>query len=583
MQLNKKIAKTPDDLDSLEFKKMKVLVKKEFKRLVKLTSKEKPTQCILLGDHAYTDKPGMVLPLFGKWKGKFKAYAKDKVTKTPLGAIGLVYFDGIDEESGQEIVCISLAKGKGKKKIKEIERKFKKLVPESAYTVVFTEMEEADFNKMEKELDKMPEEEEAIEESDDGGEEDVLTDGMEELGNQISSQAKAIENNLSSDFSADKEPSLNPLAGILKLSKEFWAEVDASQEDNKEALVTKVYAAYADLEKAMYDHWVKNAKMDKAYVDFIASKIAKVFFSLFRGKDNTENGGYGSGKKLNAFAKSYSTYQEINEISTDINKLAEKYENSEDATIDINKVSGLVEDTKTLLKGGYKLKELIKTHYKNSDVCKQLFEALANWESARTEMMGQFTPHLKSYYDVFKSALTQRDTAKEIQSESISLLKSLGNIEKILPKFAEMDEFRKKIEKLDTEKHLSQELAAIKKVEAQLMEFVERMKQMTTDWVNQNLKVLVQQDEELVQFNAILETEKTNLNTKVKALEKKKTASASTDWESFWSTHDQEKADFETLLKTLDVKLKDNNQKRKDLNSAFSRTYEGFAKILEQV
>jgi hypothetical protein len=461
----------------------------------------------------------------------------------------------------------------------------KSKVPVAKWAKIFKEMKEY-FSGMKAVvvIDGEVLEEGTTEGSMGSGEEEVLIDdNIEGLGDQISSEAKSIVNNISSHFSTADQPSLKPLAKILTLSKTFWAQMDVSQDDNAEALLIKLYAVYADLEKAMYDHWIADTNMDKAYVDFIESKIVKVFYNLFRGKGNTANGDYGSGKKLNAFAKSYTTYQEINEISTDINKLAGKYENSEDLKVDINKLGGLVEDTKTLLKGGYKLKELIKLHYKNSDICKQLFEALGNWESARAEMMEQFTPHLKSYYNVFKSTLTQKDTANEIKKESISLLKSMANIEKILPKFAEMDEFRKKIEKLDTEKHLSQELEAIKKVEAQLIKFVEEMKQMTTDWVNQDLKLLVQCDDELVQLNALLETEKTNLNTRANTLQKKKAASGSTDWETFWSTNDQEKADLETLLKTLDAKLKDSSQKRKELNSAFSSTYERFAKIMEQV
>lgn len=461
----------------------------------------------------------------------------------------------------------------------------KSKVPVAKWPKIFKEMKEY-FSGMKAVVvidGEVLDEDGTTDDSSSSDEGEVLMNDIGVLVDQISSKAKSIVNNVSSHFSTANQPSLNPLAEILNLSKTFWAQTDVSEDDNKEALLVKVYAVYADLEKAMYDHWVADTNMDEAYVDFVGSKIVKVFYNLFRGKGNTANGDYGSGKKLNAFAKSYTTYQEINGISTDINQLAGKYENSEDVKVDINKLGGLVEDTKTLLKGGYKLKELIKKHYKNPDICKQLFEALGNWESARAEMMEQFTPYLKSYYNVFKSTLTKKDTANEIKKESISLLKSMTNIEKILPKFAEMDEFRKKIEKLDTEKHLSKELEAIKKVEAQLIKFVEEMREMTTDWVNQDLKLLVQYDDELVQLNTLLETEKTNLNTRVNTLEKKKTASGSTDWDAFWSTHDQEKADLETLLKTLDVKLKDSSQKRKELNSAFSSTYERFAQIMEQV
>src|SRR5690606_5854436 len=107
MKINPKIAKAPEDLQQLEFKKMKALVKKELKRLEKYTSPEAPTQCILIGNFPYKDKPGMALPLFGTWKGRFRDYAKKEVMiKEPLGAVGAVYYDGMNE-SGQKVVRIN--------------------------------------------------------------------------------------------------------------------------------------------------------------------------------------------------------------------------------------------------------------------------------------------------------------------------------------------------------------------------------------------------------------------------------------------------------------------------------------------
>lgn len=159
MKINPKIAKTPEDLQTLEFKKMKTLIKKELKRLEKYTSAEKPTQFILLGAHNYTDKAEMALPLFGKWKAKFKQYAKKEVIKDPMGAIGAAYSDGLDD-SGKKIVRIQLVKGKGKNKLGKIERNLKKLIPQAGYKVIFGEMTEEELLKLEKTLADTPEIEE---------------------------------------------------------------------------------------------------------------------------------------------------------------------------------------------------------------------------------------------------------------------------------------------------------------------------------------------------------------------------------------------------------------------------------------
>lgn len=165
MKINPKIAKTPDDLKNLEFKKMKALVKKELKRLEKYTTAEAPTQCIILGEFDYKDKPGMALPLFGSWKGKFKEYAKKEVAvKEPLGAIGSVYYDGMDE-SGQKVVRINLAKGKGKAKVGKIQRTLKKLIPQATYNVVFGEIDEQAMESLDAKLDAAPELDENFEDA----------------------------------------------------------------------------------------------------------------------------------------------------------------------------------------------------------------------------------------------------------------------------------------------------------------------------------------------------------------------------------------------------------------------------------
>lgn len=197
MKLNPKIAKNPEDLKNLEFKKMKAIMKKELKRLQKYTSREKPTQCIILGAHAYTDKPDMALPLFGKWKGKFKQFAKKEVIKDPMGAIGSVYFDGIDDQSGQKVLRIQLAKGKGKKKIKKIERTLKKIIPQSTYNVFFSEMTEEELDGLENKLDQEKETEEVFENPDyrDKGEVNVEEEGLE-LKKLLTSNLKEIATTL---------------------------------------------------------------------------------------------------------------------------------------------------------------------------------------------------------------------------------------------------------------------------------------------------------------------------------------------------------------------------------------------------
>ncbi len=196
MKINPLIAKTPEDLQKIEFKKMKALIKKELKRLQKNTSKENPTQCIIIGEHDYPDKPGMALPLFGNWKGKFKEYAKKEVVKDPCGAIGSVYFDGVDE-NGQKKIQISLAKGKGKNKVTKIERTLKKLIPQATYNVMFNEISEDALDALEQKLDAAPEVEEVFEQADiqDTGEMDIQNDGLD-LKNLLASNLTEISTTL---------------------------------------------------------------------------------------------------------------------------------------------------------------------------------------------------------------------------------------------------------------------------------------------------------------------------------------------------------------------------------------------------
>ena len=196
MKLNPLIAKTPDDFKTMEFKKMKALIKKELKRLQKMTTAEKPTQFMIIGEHDYTDKKGMALPIFGNWKGKFKEYAKKEVVKDPCGAIGTVYFDKIDE-NGQKVIQIQLAKGKGKTKVGKIERTLKKLIPQAAYNVVFNEISEDALDALEQQLDGEAEQDETFEAPDmaDSGEIDVKGEGLD-LKKLLTSNLKEITNTL---------------------------------------------------------------------------------------------------------------------------------------------------------------------------------------------------------------------------------------------------------------------------------------------------------------------------------------------------------------------------------------------------
>ena len=221
MKINPLIAKSPEDLQKIEFKKMKAIIKKELKRLQKNTSKDKPTQCIIIGEHNYPDKPGMALPLFGKWKGKFKDYAKKEVVKDPNGAIGTVYFDGIDE-SGQKRIQIQLAKGKGKNKVNKLERTLKKLIPQAAYNVIFSEMSEEALEALDKKLDEEPEVEENFEAADlsDQGEIDVKDEGLD-LKKLLASNLTEISNTL-----ADVKANVIPKIKVKTLNREDVDKVE---------------------------------------------------------------------------------------------------------------------------------------------------------------------------------------------------------------------------------------------------------------------------------------------------------------------------------------------------------------------
>lgn len=152
---------------------MKSLIKKDLRRLEKNTTADKPIQVMVFGEYAYPDKnKGVALMLIGKWKGAFKNYAKEVVTKDDLGAIGQVYFGGVGSD-GQKIIKVDLAKGKGKGKAAKLAKGLKKLIPQATFNVVFGEMSETDLNQLETRLDAEPDMPEVEDMTDDGGEVEV--------------------------------------------------------------------------------------------------------------------------------------------------------------------------------------------------------------------------------------------------------------------------------------------------------------------------------------------------------------------------------------------------------------------------
>lgn len=132
MKLNPKLAKKPEDLETLPFKKVKQLLKKELERFTKQTSAEEPTDFILKGKHHFPDKPPTAgLPLFvvGEWKPPFRKYVKQTLLKTvdlKKLLVGQAYYAG--EVDGQHIIRLLCWKGKGTASF--FKPQFKKLLPQ---------------------------------------------------------------------------------------------------------------------------------------------------------------------------------------------------------------------------------------------------------------------------------------------------------------------------------------------------------------------------------------------------------------------------------------------------------------------
>ena len=273
MKINPKIAKTPEDLKNLEFKKMKALIKKELKRLEKHTSAETPTQCILLGSFDYQDKPGMALPLFGTWKGKFKEYAKKEVVKNDAGIIGTAHYAGIGED-GQKVLQISIAKGKGKGKKTLFRKNLKKLIPQATYNVLFNELDEKAFDTMAERLESAPDIEENFEESDVEEVEDqldykkVLLSNFKEIKATLEEVREAIaqvkEKKLSKTEALDTAIDLDDL--IFE-----WLEIYNTQITDLDKLalaaahieVIKAEAAAKKLLQRLYDPTLVGKQLDE--------------------------------------------------------------------------------------------------------------------------------------------------------------------------------------------------------------------------------------------------------------------------------------------------------------------------------
>jgi hypothetical protein len=280
MKINPKIAKTPEDLQDLSFKDVRAYIKKDLKRLEKKTSVEKPVPVMLWGEFAYTDKPtGLGLLVAGKWQGSFKQYAKKELaTKEPLGAIGQMYFGGIDED-GQKVLQIDLAKGKGKAKTEKLAKGLRKLIPQATFNVVFGEMSEDQLENLDSQLDSQPDEEELDTELDgeDSGEALLADEGQIELAPNQDSQ-KLLNSNLieiSNTLGLVKvqvvprlklpaEDDLSTVEDLVDLCEE-WQEIyreagSEIQQKNLEALgkVKDIHNKALEIQQALQISWARN-------------------------------------------------------------------------------------------------------------------------------------------------------------------------------------------------------------------------------------------------------------------------------------------------------------------------------------
>lgn len=143
MKLSPKIAKKPEDLVALPYKKLKQLLKKELTRFEKETSAEQPTNFILLGKHSFPDKPATAgLPFFvlGNWKPPFRNHVKNTLLKQvelKKMLVGKAFFGG--EEGEQKVIQLLTWKGKGTASF--FDPQFKKMLPKG-YIVKYGLLEE---------------------------------------------------------------------------------------------------------------------------------------------------------------------------------------------------------------------------------------------------------------------------------------------------------------------------------------------------------------------------------------------------------------------------------------------------------
>lgn len=579
MKMNADIAEKPEDLQKITFRQMKALVRKEFKRLRRYTSKDDPTDCILLGKHDYPDKRDMMLPVFGEWKWDFINYAKKEVVKDRLGAIGEVYYNGIEEGTNNMIICIDLEKGKGKDDIRILEKQFYKLVSKSEYTIILREVSSSaqkpadDRSREEQQQDKAKENPTPSEDpANDNG-------GVEKAAAAIHSNIKALIKRRSTDFGVGKELSLDVLKPLVRDSRLFWKELQEEPDEKRKALSEQVYASYGNLEKALYNHWVESADALAPHKEFIEN-VGKIFTREFDGKNNTAHDDYGTGKELRTLAKYHEVYKGVEAVEGEINKLFNKYKLDAAIKGGLDDLEQLSADVEALSQAEDQLSELIKKHYKNGRLRDDLFDALEDWEDTRMAITEQINPYLEKGYEAFKDTLIEAKTVGEITTASTRLSDSVTKVEGLLPQFMRMDRLRAQLEKIDKEDQLSEDSGAETEEKKQLLSFVKTTKAATSTWLEKEVKLLAESDGALTASNEALEAERKKLaeaGVKIRELKEK---GGEMEWDAFWEANEAEQKKLESIVTEVDKVLEDNLKKRDALDQAFSSAYEQFTAIV---
>jgi hypothetical protein len=131
MKINPKLAKKPEDLKKLPFKSYKPLLKKILNTFENETSKEEPTDFILMGKYSFVDKATQELPLLilGNWKSEMKNFAKQTVVKRKEkdSLVGKAYYAG--KIDGKHTIQLLIWKGKGKEPF--LHKIIKKILPKN--------------------------------------------------------------------------------------------------------------------------------------------------------------------------------------------------------------------------------------------------------------------------------------------------------------------------------------------------------------------------------------------------------------------------------------------------------------------